>query len=658
MSQPPLVTVLMPVFNGARFLRAAIDSVLASTFLDFELLIIDDGSTDGSPGILASYSDPRMRVVNNPTNLGLIASLNHGLDIAQGRYVARMDADDLMLPQRLERQVETLESDLGLSMVASTIEFINADDKVTGTWDTDRATTSEASIRAMLPRTNCIAHPSVMLRRSAFEALRYSPQQPNAEDWDLWMRVLANGGRIAKLPEVLLRYRVHPSSIMAGQKALVPLSVRLLTTRRRFLRKRPLFGLATAFDRSVWTAQLRTRASRLLRELAPRFARDAYRICTYAPWKLAREQHELKTALQAWTGRHLFNFPYFGIGGAERVHADIVATVSEHAPLIIISGFSGSDANRAPFERAGRTIEIPRLLHHPFTRRKAHARIAAALNERDQPVLFASLSAVFFDLIPQLQPKVRCLYLQHAFLFQPTGNAQHKQWLRLFPRIEAIVFVSGQARKEYDRFLFTNNIPLTERKKLLLVPNAVHRFGGVRVHERIGVLFVGRDSAEKRLDLFLELAQRVEEARPGLVHFTAVGPALRTAGTVEFTGPITDPDRLAAIYAEHDILAVTSHREGFPLVIMEAMAQGLAIMSTPVGDVPNRLKPDVAYLTTSVERDQVVSEMARWLVGMVDDGAGLVGMRRAALLQARSEFGMEAFVQRYRALLTSPTAST
>src|SRR5437870_2690752 len=104
----PAVTVLMPVYNGARFLAGAMESVLGQTFGDFELLAINDGSSDQTAEILASSRDPRVRIVENGRNLDLIASLNKGLDLARGDYVARMDQDDLALPKRLEKQVHFL----------------------------------------------------------------------------------------------------------------------------------------------------------------------------------------------------------------------------------------------------------------------------------------------------------------------------------------------------------------------------------------------------------------------------------------------------------------------------------------------------------------------------------------------------------------------
>ena len=119
MNTAPSITVLMPVYNAAPFLHEAVDSVLAQTHADLELLVVNDGSTDASAEILAAFSDPRIRIVNNPGNLGLIASLNVGLKHMRGRYMARMDGDDIMHPDRLRQLFELLEAQPRIAAAAT-----------------------------------------------------------------------------------------------------------------------------------------------------------------------------------------------------------------------------------------------------------------------------------------------------------------------------------------------------------------------------------------------------------------------------------------------------------------------------------------------------------------------------------------------------------
>ncbi|MDX6511406.1 MAG: hypothetical protein QOE36_910 [Gaiellaceae bacterium] len=210
MTGEPTVTVLMAVHEGERHLRESIESILGQTFRDFELLVVDDASTDGTAAVLAGYDDPRIRTVRNPENLGLTRSLNRGLEQARGRLVARQDADDVSEPPRLERQVAFLEANPDVPLVASA--YLRIDDS--GAEVGPRPVPCDPrSIRRRLLLLNAFAHSSVVFRREAVEALGgYREAFPFAQDYDLWSR-LARTAPLAALPEPLVRYREAAGSM-------------------------------------------------------------------------------------------------------------------------------------------------------------------------------------------------------------------------------------------------------------------------------------------------------------------------------------------------------------------------------------------------------------------------------------------------------------
>jgi glycosyltransferase involved in cell wall biosynthesis len=219
----PLVTVLMPVYNGERYLREAVDSILAQTFADFELLIINDGSTDRSAAVIESYGDPRIRLLHNRGNTGLIATLNRGLREAAGAYIARMDSDDIAEPRRLETQVRFMNAHPDVGLCGTWFRFMGTDDIVGHPAGHD-------AIRIKLLSDTAFAHPTVMLRRSALQGMGYDPQYAHAEDYELWTR-LAAVTATANIPEVLLQYRMHAaqvSSDRAGEQAAMTDRIRLL----------------------------------------------------------------------------------------------------------------------------------------------------------------------------------------------------------------------------------------------------------------------------------------------------------------------------------------------------------------------------------------------------------------------------------------------
>jgi hypothetical protein len=205
----PAVTVLMPVYNGARFLAEAINSVLRQTFGDFELLAINDGSTDKTAEILASYHDPRVRIIDNGRNLGLIASLNKGLDLARGEYIARMDADDVCTRNRLAAQLAFMRGRPDIGVVGAWYRPIGR-----GLNRAVRLPTTQEDVLAWLPFHCPIAHPTAFLRRKAFveNSLYYDPSFLHAEDYDLWSRAARVTG-LANIPNALLHYRVHTNQV-------------------------------------------------------------------------------------------------------------------------------------------------------------------------------------------------------------------------------------------------------------------------------------------------------------------------------------------------------------------------------------------------------------------------------------------------------------
>ena len=281
----PKVSVLMSVYNGRRHLREAVESILGQDFADFEFIVVNDGSADATPSILAEYAarDSRIVLVHNPENIGLTRSLNRGLALARGRYVARQDADDVSLPGRLAREAAYLDEHPQAGLVSADYELADAEGRV---YDTVRLDGHPAAVRWHLLFYNYVGcHSLVMFRREPVlgmggydESLRYS------QDYDLWVR-LAERGPLAILPQVLLRHRVHPGNITAANGAEQE-SISLGISRRRLER---LTGRIVSADEAG-----RLRAFWLYGELAPSEApamnATLQAVCAAFLAELARQQ--------------------------------------------------------------------------------------------------------------------------------------------------------------------------------------------------------------------------------------------------------------------------------------------------------------------------------------------------------------------------------
>ena len=210
MDKTPRISVLMCVYNGEEYLREAVESILNQTFSDIEFIIVDDGSTDNTETILDSFDDPRILRSRNNENIGLTRSLNKGLAMARGEYIARMDADDISLPERLAAQVAFLDEHPEIGVLGSAVQVIDARGSLIRVL---RYPTTHEFFLWSLCFYSPIAHPTVVFRRTAVEHVGgYDDALLAGQDRDLWQR-LSTAARFANLPEVYLLYRVHPGRI-------------------------------------------------------------------------------------------------------------------------------------------------------------------------------------------------------------------------------------------------------------------------------------------------------------------------------------------------------------------------------------------------------------------------------------------------------------
>ena len=204
---PPLVSVVMPVFNGEPFLREAINSILNQTFTNFEFLIINDGSTDKTKKIIESYSDSRICLINQK-NIGLIKTLNKGIKLSRGAYIARMDADDISEINRLEIQFQLMERELDIAVCGSWVRTFGTNNSI---W---QYPTHHDEICCRQLFSCAMAHPSTMIRRSTLmeSNFNYNENCMHAEDYDLWVKI-SKRHKLININKVLLSHRIHKTNI-------------------------------------------------------------------------------------------------------------------------------------------------------------------------------------------------------------------------------------------------------------------------------------------------------------------------------------------------------------------------------------------------------------------------------------------------------------
>jgi glycosyltransferase involved in cell wall biosynthesis len=208
----PTVSVIMSVYNDEKYLNEAIESILRQTLHDFEFIIVDDGSTDSSTKIIENYSDSRIHIVRNNSNVGLTKSLNKAIKFATGNYIARQDSDDISMHNRLEKQVVDLEKNKSFLSVTGIINIFD-DTKMTFPYIPPQ---DKELFNKMIVNKNIITHSTIMFRNSA--GVFYREKFYFAQDYDLYLRMISEGKKISILPECLVKYRKSRKNISVKQR--------------------------------------------------------------------------------------------------------------------------------------------------------------------------------------------------------------------------------------------------------------------------------------------------------------------------------------------------------------------------------------------------------------------------------------------------------
>lgn len=291
----PKVTVLMPVYNAGGFLAEAIESILNQTFRDFELLIIDDGSTDRSLGTIKKYTkqDKRVKVVSHGENKGLVATLNEGIGLAEGKYIARQDQDDISAKSRLKKQVEYLDNNPSIGLLGTNYDVIDNRGKTVATTD---VFTSPEDIKLAEVFSNQLGHGTIIARRRLLRTFPYDEDFKNAEDYDLWAR-LSHHTKIANLSKPLYKWRLHETGMTNTKTAAMQSQVHRIRNRefRYFLSHKSDFKIFSFHPRSMrgGTRSYLEKKSSVFRDMALMYCYTGLRrkavpalllALLYAPW--------------------------------------------------------------------------------------------------------------------------------------------------------------------------------------------------------------------------------------------------------------------------------------------------------------------------------------------------------------------------------------
>jgi glycosyltransferase involved in cell wall biosynthesis len=346
-----------------------------------------------------------------------------------------------------------------------------------------------------------------------------------------------------------------------------------------------------------------------------------------------------------------FFFPFYHTGGAEKVHSLIVKAAAGNNCIIFFTRRSVDNTFLEDFIHSGSEIrDIAKYVDNVFLYFMKfiwRGKISAYINrQQKKPVVFNGQSNFGYKISPWISSSVKQVELIHSF--------NTFSWIRIpfLPFISETVMISKRRIEEHLQQYHQLQVPTEYADRIRFIPNAIELPGqpcNSKPGGEIKVLFVGRGTPEKRPELFVEIARQSSQ-----VSFTLVGEMPGNIlsglpGNVTITGNINDPGKLHQIYCSHHILIIPSSTEGFPIVLMEAMANGCIVMATPVGDIPYHINDSNGYLFSSAKEEKVTDEAIQWLKVITPEK--IETLSASAKDYAFKNFGIEQFNQQYKAIL-------
>jgi glycosyltransferase involved in cell wall biosynthesis len=663
----PQVTVLMSVYNGEKWLSESIESVLEQTFQDFEFVIIDDASTDRSADIINSYKDGRIIYARNAHNMGLTKSLNKGIGLARGEYIARMDADDISVANRLEKQVTFMDANPEVAVCSSYTVFIDELGKKLNSWNDDIENVTYSQIRKTLPQKNCLSHTSVLMRAHIVRAYLYNELQKHSQDWDLWLRLVQDNHRIDKIPDCLVRNRIHSGSVTATTQRDEG-KQRAQVVRRNFLRFQITNGKVNVFFLFILKGYLKFKWKEQVRPFRERVANILSIPYAFVLFQKLKNKIDMVKRTSK-SDRIVISGASVSSGGVEKVLMDVASSVRDNYDLIFIAT-DGKNSNwQEEFEKNFKEVFIFRKKLPIHVRKKL---LIWTLSRLGAGVVIFSSSPLLASYVGEVKR-----YLSGTKLIDIVHTEKamtERMTFEVIRYVDKRVLISNALFERSKRHYRGHTLEQENISKLVVIKNAIESSSynekkekGTfkrehNIEEAHVVTFLGRVDRDKDPLSFVEVAQGCKRKDIGFViaggssyrdgFFEKVEERVRGISNLYLLGHVED---VPGLLSDSDVMVLTSPGEGLPISILEAMVCGVPVIANNVGAVNEIVRDgENGFL---VDRDeQMIERIEECITLLISDTSLRSRITDNARRTVEEEFSVNIFKDKYRQLIETINA--
>lgn len=659
----PLVTIVVISYNQGRYIQENLDSIKSQTYPNIELIVGDDASADNSVEVfdkwLSENNYPTIHKNHHTQNTGLATMLNECIAKANGKYIKLIAADDYLHPEAIEKCVAKLESlgdDYGMVFTDTFVVDENSDiaEEYFGynqsQLSNGKLVSDQLLIENKIPALSVILHTEVLKKSKPYK-LNFI-----LEDYSKWLE-LSTQYSIAYIDEKLAYYRRHAENIskLKIDKILIEeLVLKAKYDQEGILKKEINHRIYTLFKQKKINGELKSILKKykflnIKSTLILNFGSVAF---FYFGVKKYWEFFVFifSFLLNSFSVDTIFFFPFYHTGGAERVHLDIVKSMGRKKSITLFTNYSNNNHFYSEFIEYSHCYNLRYYLDNKYFRKILDCAFRC-IGRVNKISTLGCNTMFYYEKLPILSAKIKKTDLIHAFSYPDLGIEIPS--LKYVNYLNQRIVINQKSKQDFEVLYANNSVNQLYLDRIVVVNNMVEipdLLFEKGIKNELEIIYCGRISPEKRVNLIVEIGDKLSQN----IHLRIYGPIEKNVKNTEkyYKGHILDSNQLSDIYKQTDILLITSEREGFPMVVMEAMAQGVVCICTNVGGIKEHIQNGInGFLVENNSQENIINTFVEIINNLNKDKKLLKSLSENAYLYAKDNFSKKIFEEKYLKIL-------